>query len=572
MRFFRNMKLAVKVGILSLSLFVFLVSLGSIFITKLSEVNEKVTELNNERLLPIVELDAIKSEIEYIRAQGNAFLDARQDATKQEQIESDISDHVKTADALLAKYKNDSDYKTILEKYSAFIDAKDAFIKEEGTGTTEQTTAPQSGPPASIANFDTARENVIEALDARMQKQVKQAESTYEESASMYEMTKNTVLGLLAASAVITLILSIVIIKSIVNPVNRVTAKLKEISQNNGDLTQRIGYDSKDEIGELSASFDIFIEKLQSIIREVAHSAETIATSSGQLTDSTSTTSVSLEKISVAITQIAAHTAEGAAAAEQTTASLEEAADFSASTVTASNETTENSKKAQEAAEEGAGKISDVVSSIKDIATASKEVFTMINDVHDSSKRVGEIIKIITNISQQTNLLALNASIEAARAGEFGRGFTVVAEEIRKLADQSNAAASEISELVKENQLKSASAVTSVSLVEEKVKGGVRNAAEVGESIQSIISNIQNIVRQIEQIDMANEKQALSAKEMQEAISNVAATSSEIAYDTDNISVSIEEQLSTMTEIESTTDQLSEMATKLRELTSGFRV
>lgn len=128
----------------------------------------------------------------------------------------------------------------------------------------------------------------------------------------------------------------------------------------------------------------------------------------------------------------------------------------------------------------------------------------MIKELDTSSKKIGDIIKIITGISAQTNLLALNAAIEAASAGEAGRGFSVVADEIRKLADESNAAASEISNLVKENQLKTLSAVNSVNEVEGKVSTGVNKASEVGESIDSIMENIKNIVIQIEQIDRDN--------------------------------------------------------------------
>jgi len=196
----------------------------------------------------------------------------------------------------------------------------------------------------------------------------------------------------------------------------------------------------------------------------------------------------------------------------------------------------------------------------------------MINELEESSRKIGDIIQIITSISEQTNLLALNAAIEAARAGEAGRGFSVVADEIRKLADESNNAARQISELVKENQLKSASTVTSVNHVEEKVSLGVDIASEVGESIKNIIDNIKNIVNEIDQIDDANERQAQSTKEMEKAISNLAITSNEVAEGTENISTGIEEQLRTMTEIETTTEQLSEMAKRLRDVTSGFKV
>jgi methyl-accepting chemotaxis protein len=196
----------------------------------------------------------------------------------------------------------------------------------------------------------------------------------------------------------------------------------------------------------------------------------------------------------------------------------------------------------------------------------------MINELDDSSKKIGDIIQIISGISAQTNLLDLNAAIEAARAGEAGRGFNVVADEIRKLADESNLAAKQISDLIKENQLKTGSAVNSVNLVEKKISLGVTKASEVGQIIQSIIENIQNISNEIEEIDKATEKYTYGANEIEKAINSIANSSSEIAAGTENISSSVEEQIGIMAEIEKNTESLLEMAKTLNYITSGFKV
>jgi Methyl-accepting chemotaxis protein len=148
----------------------------------------------------------------------------------------------------------------------------------------------------------------------------------------------------------------------------------------------------------------------------------------------------------------------------------------------------------------------------------------------------------------------------------------VVADEIRKLADESNSAAKQISKLIKENQLKSQSAVSSVSLVEEKISTGVTKTSEVGQIIKNIIENIENISNQIEGIDKATEKHAYGTNEMEKAISSIAASSSEIAAGTENISSGIEKQVGIMNEIEITTESLSEMAKALKDITSGFSV
>ena len=581
MNFFKNIKLTQKIGLLSISFLIFLVVIGFASIKQISNVNSKLMELNDSRLLPIVDLESIKSEVEHIRSQGNSLMDAKTgsgDGSAIKAIEDEMASGVTSMNKKLEKYKGNVEFKALLDNYNSFIAAKDAFIETAGTSNAQQQGNTQGnakvtpGPPEGMVNFDKTKATLVASFDKIINKQIASAKQTYSDSKIVYRNTLIALISLLIVCAVVTLILSIVIIRSIIVPVNKVTSKLREISQSNGDLTQRIGYESKDEIGELSSNFDLFVDKLQTIISEVAASAETISSSSNQLNKATTVSTQALEEISNTIVEIASSTSDGAAAAEETTARLTEAAKFSEATAIASKNTTSNSKKAKEVAEDSAVKISEIVSSITDIAASSKEVSVLINELDESSKKIGDIIKIITSISEQTNLLALNAAIEAARAGEAGRGFNVVADEIRKLADESNNAAREISDLVKENQLKSTSAVNSVGEVEDKVSLGVTKASEVGKSIQNIIQNIQDIVNQIEQIDNANEEQAQSSKEVEKAISSIAATSNEIAGGTENMSASIEEQLSTMTEIEETTENLSEMANKLSEITSGFKV
>lgn len=588
MHIIKNIKLSKKISLLSISFLVFLILIGAFSIYQSWNENQKLMELNNSRVAPIIELENIKSDIEYIRTQCNSLMDATDSSTRTT-IEKNITNRITTVNKKFALYKSNSDFKTILSNYSKFVAAKNTFITNQSTqsskpsvSTTAQPNATPTantntdknmgGIPTDMANLDKTKTNLISSLDIVINKHVAAAKQIYKDDQISFIRTTAEYVSVIVICSIIMVILSIIIISSIVIPVRRVTEKLEEISNSNGDLTQRIGYDSKDEIGQLSKHFDIFIEKLQSIISEVAVSAKTISSSSSELDKATSFSTKSLEEISNTIVEIASSTADSAAAAEETTASLAEAANFSEATSSSSKSTAYNSKIAKTSAETGAEKISEIVSSITEIADSSKEVSIIINDLDVSSKKIGNIIEIITSISAQTNLLALNAAIEAARAGEAGKGFSVVAEEIRKLADESNNAAMQISNLVKDNQLKSASAVGSVEQVEEKVALGVTKASEVKESIQSIINNTQNIVKEIEQIENANNEQAVTTKEIEKAISNIAATSNKMAEGTENISASLQEQLSTMTEIEKTTNMLSQMSQKLNEITSGFKI
>lgn len=582
MKFFKNFKLATKIGLLTLSFIIFLAVIGAAAVKQLSQVNSMVMELNDGRMTPILELEDLKSNLLYVRSVTDDLMDET-DKTAREAIIKDVTDKIALIDKTMSVHKNDAEFKTVLENYSTYIETKDAFIKfTEENSTQKAGDQPQQnlqaddtrkpGPPEAMQNFEQAKSTIIISLNKIIANHVSLAKDTYNNSQVVYRNTVIAVSALIAVCIIITILLSIVIIRSIVSPVNRVTKKLEEISQNNGDLTQRIGYESKDEIGRLSKSFDLFMDKLHSIIREVSSSAQVITDSSSQLNRATGITTEALEQISNTVVEIAATTSDGAAVTEETSASLGEVAKFSEATSEASRKTTENSKNTKTIAEDGAHKITEIVSSIKEIAVSSTEVSSIIGELDVSSKKIGSIIEIITSISEQTNLLALNAAIEAARAGEAGRGFNVVAEEIRKLADESSTAASQIAGLVKENQIKAATAVGSALEVEERVSLGVNKAAEVGASIQNIIVNIQSIVGEIEQIDVANEQQAQSSKEIERAISSIAAASNEIAGGTENISASIQEQLSTMNEIDKTTEQLSEMARKLSELTAGFKL
>ena len=487
MRFLKNIKIAKKIGFLSISLLIFILAIGFVGIKQISVINSNVRELNNSRLIPILNIENVKAGVVYIETQMNSIMGAQgTDAVKT--YEDNISTRVTKIDEILSKYKNDMQYKDLFDKYNTLLTTKDVMLNFQknrvSNSNNDAATSSTGGPPVELLNFQKAQADLIEVLDNITEQQANSAQQTYSNSESEYNITVSILITLLIACLIVALFLSFIITRSTVMPIKRVTNKLKEISRNNGDLTQRIGYDSKDEIGELSSSFDMFMDKLQGIIREVTSTSDLMTTSSIQLRQATEDNTTALKGITNTVVGIATSTSDSAAVTEETSASLAEIVKFSEATSQASRNTLVNGKKAKNAAEEGATKISEVVTAITEIADSSKEVSIMINELDTSSKKIGDIIKIITGISAQTNLLALNAAIEAASAGEAGRGFSVVADEIRKLADESNTAASEISNLVKENQLKTLSAVNSVSQVEGKVSTGVNKASEVGESME----------------------------------------------------------------------------------------
>ncbi|GJM77654.1 hypothetical protein HMSSN139_01500 [Paenibacillus sp. HMSSN-139] len=250
--------------------------------------------------------------------------------------------------------------------------------------------------------LDESKAALIEAMDGWISQHISEARQTYEDSKAVYRSTWISMLIMLVVSAAITLVLATIIIRGVVGPIGKVTAKLKEISESNGDLTGRIGYRSKDELGVLSQSFDAFIAKLQAIIGEIINSTGTMYSASQMLSRATGETTSSLENISATVQQITSGTSENAAVAEETSASLTEIAAFSESTAIASNNTAASSRAVGEAAASGADKITEIEAAITDIESSTRLVSSTIRQLSDSSRRIADMTAMITGISAQT--------------------------------------------------------------------------------------------------------------------------------------------------------------------------
>ena len=297
------------------------------------------------------------------------------------------------------------------------------------------------------------------------------------------------------------------LLTTIMRPVDALRNMLQEISQGNGDLTRRLDESSKDELADVSRYFNLFIEKLRGIIAQVAQSAVQVASASSQLHSTA-------EQIATGSEQVASKTGTVAAASEEMSAT---SGDIAQNCLSAA----ENSNRASEMARGGADVVKQTIHGMELIATRVRDAAKTVEDLGSRSDQIGEIVGTIEDIADQTNLLALNAAIEAARAGEQGRGFAVVADEVRALAERTTRATREIGDMIKAIQTQTKGAVAAMEEGVSEVEKGTESSIKSGEALEMIMAQVNNVTMQVNQIATAAEEQTATTTEITSNISQI---------------------------------------------------
>ena len=310
--------------------------------------------------------------------------------------------------------------------------------------------------------------------------------------------------SLISTGVVMTIVVSLLlfataipIVRGIKSSIDDVVRSLKDIAQENGDLTVRINTQSEDEIGELVYWFNQFMDKLQGVVKDVVEASLPLSNLAQNLRGLTEETQRTID-----VQQRSAQDAKHAV--DTMSGSVEGVAHSAAQAASDANEATE-------AAGEGRQIVQQTVSSIQQLADNVRETADVIGRLESDSNKVGSVLDVIKGIAEQTNLLALNAAIEAARAGEQGRGFAVVADEVRTLASRTQQSTEEIQSTIEQLQSAAHSAVEVMSRGTEQATTSVDTANKAGSSLETITSTIGRINNMNEQIAHNTEDQRMVA-------------------------------------------------------------
>ncbi|WP_394582340.1 methyl-accepting chemotaxis protein [Cytobacillus firmus] len=338
-----------------------------------------------------------------------------------------------------------------------------------------------------------------------------------------------------------------------------------------GDFTAEVIDDAGDELTDLSKSYNEMKENLITMIREVLGTSDQVAASSEELTAGAEQTSKATEQITEAIQQVAGGAETQTQSIEESAKALEEVTSGIAAIAESSAEIAENTAEAGARAEEGGKYVEQTSQQMTLIHTTVIETSKEVQLLNERSKQIENISKVIIDIASQTNLLALNAAIEAARAGEHGKGFAVVADEVRKLAEQSQESSSQISELIRQIQNDMNQSTDSMNSVKREVENGLGIVFRTQKSFEVILRFMMDIGLKVDGMAATAQQMSASTQEISAAVTGVTAISRESSMHSQGVAASAEEQLASMEEVSASAHNLSEMAEQLQDTVSRFK-
>jgi len=339
-----------------------------------------------------------------------------------------------------------------------------------------------------------------------------------------------------------------------------------------GDLTERIKVFSGDELGKISTQVNLLTTKIHDVISEVNESSLSLSNTSTSLKASMSNASEGIENIAGSMNTVTNSVQDVASATEQLTASIQEMASSADIIAGESDNAYESGNSVLGFVQIGAQNIQEVVHASERVHASTNELFETMKELGSASEEIGSIVSLITGISEQTNLLALNAAIEAARAGEHGRGFAVVADEVRKLAEESSSSARKIKTLVDSIQLITNTANSKILEEKSLVQLSAEKSKETFAQFDMILRSVEEIIIKIEGMKSSSKQQSLVAEEMTNAMEDITRTTQENAESTSAVNETLENQVMIFEKVENVGRKLAEMSETLHSLVNHYIV
>jgi methyl-accepting chemotaxis protein len=551
MSLLQNFSVKARLYFLVLITTTMLLIVGFVGLNGLNKTNSSLKTVYNDRLVPTDQLTRIT---DYMQANRTELLLAMQHAPQNSLAvmhSHDIETHFQAIQV------NASEISQLWQEYIAtqltaeeerlaqrYADARDRFINE---GVRPVIMAMRSGQfeeanklflSRSVSLFDSAKEFADQLVE--LQQDV--ALDEYNLAESRYASIRNSITTLLIIAILVGFLIAFATIGSIVQVVKELNRVNSQLSQ--GDLTARVNYAGRDEFAEVASSVNQMGERFHDMVQKIAASSSQLAAAAEETSAITTETTNSIRRQQNETDQVAT-------AMNEMNATVQEVARSAANAAEAAS-------RADNEANAGKKVVAQTIDVIDSLASEVEKAASVIQNLEKDSEQIGSVLDVIRGIAEQTNLLALNAAIEAARAGEQGRGFAVVADEVRTLASRTQQSTAEIHGMIEKLQSGAANAVRAMDISRQKAQTGVEQVAQAGSSLDAITQTVANINDLNAQIASAAEEQSSVAEEINRNIVNI----SQVADQT-NTGAS---QTSTASQ------ELARLAEQLQQLVGQFRI
>ncbi|WP_280151796.1 methyl-accepting chemotaxis protein [Piscinibacter sp. XHJ-5] len=477
MKTFGNLRIGVRLGLAFAFVLALLIAIVAVSLDKLTDVNDKVDTVVDERYPQVLLAYEIQDQVNAIVSNVRAALLERTPEAAKKSLDSIVASRTKVGEAMEKLDKSLRDPKTralfaaAKESRTVFVAGQNQFIELVNAGNREGAIDVALG---RLRTEQHAYQANINKLVEELSSQVKQAG---EDATREHDDGRQLILAIGAIAFALAGVLAYVVTVSITRPINQAVQVAQTVAA--GDLTSRIEVNRSDETGRLLAALKAMNDSLTGIVSQVRQSSDSIATGSSQIATGN-------QDLSQRTEEQASNLQQTASSMEQLTSTVKNNAD----TARAANQMATS---ARDVAAQGGAVVSQVVQTMEEITLASK--------------KIADINGVIDSIAFQTNILALNAAVEAARAGEQGRGFAVVAGEVRNLAQRSAQAAKEIKTLINDST--------------GKVESGSRLVGDAGRTMDDIVTQVKRVNDMLAEISAATSEQTTGIGQISNAVTQL---------------------------------------------------
>ncbi|CDO03301.1 hypothetical protein BN988_01807 [Oceanobacillus picturae] len=562
----RNVKIGWKYGFTIILVFI-LIAASTAYVSKLlMDIGDNVrnVDMRGNQAVDITEMSAITKEkgvpiSTYMYNQSMLSVEEYEDYTKQfNELAEKIGERINTAEE-----------KELFEQIVSKDQEMNELFMNEVVPTANK--GDTSNAASLVSEAKILRSSIVFQLDELREVMNEERFESTRETKDLQELTLIIQLATMVGSIVIGGVLIFLISRSVSRNLGRVVSISNQIADGNLAV-EPMAYKGKDEIGKLSTAINGMTEHLRNVIQQVATVSQTVTSHSEELTQSANEVKAGSEQVAETMQELASGTETQANSASDLaevissfTTKVHQANDKGALVQQASNEVMVMTN-------EGSTLMEDSTTQMVAIDRIVKESVQKMKGLDAQSKEISKLVSVIRDIAEQTNLLALNAAIEAARAGEQGKGFAVVADEVRKLAEQVSVSVTDITGIVTGIQTESNSVAQSLETGYAEVEKGTTQLRTTGETFQGIQLFVNEMTNSVKQISENLSEMATSSEEMNRSIEDIAAISEESAAGVEQTSASSQQTSSSMEEVAGSSEQLANLAAELNVLVGKFRL